>query len=61
VRPKARSFDPVTARTAVVNYALLVLILRPTEPLSERQFDELAILVAVALARAGRRAGGRRD
>jgi hypothetical protein len=53
--------DLWTAKVAAVNYALLTLVLRPTEPLSERQFDAVVIAVAVLLAHAQRRAGGDRE
>lgn len=57
----ASTFDQATARTAAVNYALLVLVLRPTAPTSPRDFDLAVLVLAVALARAEhRRAGGRR-
>jgi hypothetical protein len=44
---------------AALNYALLLLVLRPVEAMSERQFDAAVIALAVILARAERRAGGR--
>ena len=58
MRSRASMYDPVTARIAAVNFALLVLALRPDRP--KREFEALAIVVAVALARAERRAGGGR-
>lgn len=60
MRPRASWYDPVTARIAAVNFALLLLVMRPNEPMRERDFEALAILIAVALARAERRAGGGR-
>jgi hypothetical protein len=61
VRPRATSFDPATARTAAVNVAILSMILRPVEAMSERQFDAAVVALAVVLAHAERRAeGGRR-
>ena len=58
--PTARSFDRLTAQTAVVNVAILSMILRPLEPMSARDFDTVVLVIAVALARAEhRRAGGR--
>jgi hypothetical protein len=58
MRPRASTYDPATARIAAVNFALLVLVMRPDRPMREREFEALAIVVAVALARAERRAGG---
>lgn len=68
--PPAPGVDPMTApahaerlamaKVAAVNYALLVLVLRPLEPMSERDFDALVIAMAVVLAHAERRAGGPR-
>jgi hypothetical protein len=53
--------DRGTAKAAALNYALLLLVLRSAEPLSRREFDAVAIAVAVLLAVAQRRqAGGRR-
>jgi hypothetical protein len=52
--------DRQTAKTAAVNVAILSMILRPLEPMSERDFDAVVIAVAVVLAHAERRAGGRR-
>ena len=55
-----RSVDLQTAKVAALNYAVLVLVLRSTEPLSAREVDAVAIAVAVVLACAERRrAGGR--
>jgi hypothetical protein len=55
-----RPVDLQTAKVAALNYAVLLLVLRSTEPLSEREVDAVAIAVAVVLAQAERRAGGRR-
>jgi hypothetical protein len=52
--------DLEAARAAALNYAVLALVLRSTEPMSKREFDAVAIAVAVVLAVAERRAGGRR-
>jgi hypothetical protein len=52
--------DLQTAKAAAVNYAVLMLVLRPVEAMSERQFDAAVIALAVVLAHAERRAGGRR-
>jgi hypothetical protein len=61
MRPRTARFDPVTARTAAVNVAILNLVLRPVGPMREREFDLAVLVLAVALARAEhRRAGGRR-
>jgi hypothetical protein len=50
-----------TAKTAAVNVAILNMILRPLEPMTERDFDNVVIALAVVLACAERRrAGGRR-
>jgi hypothetical protein len=59
VTPRATSFDQATARTAAVNVAILSMILRPIEPMSERDFDAAVVALAVILAQAERRAGGR--
>jgi hypothetical protein len=53
--------DHHTAKVAAVNVALLTMILRPLEPMTERQFDAVVIALAVVLAHAERRAGGRGD
>jgi len=51
--------DLQTAKIAAVNVALLTMILRLSEPMSEREFEALVIALAVVLALAEhRRAGG---
>jgi hypothetical protein len=56
-----RRVDLQMAKVAAVNVALLTMILRPLEPMTEREFEALVIALAVVLAHAERRAGGRRD
>jgi hypothetical protein len=61
VRPRTTNFDPLIARTAVVNVAILNLVLRPIGSMRERELDLAVLVLAVALARAEHsRAGGRR-
>jgi hypothetical protein len=54
------SLDPATVRRVAAWYPLLVLVLRPAGPMRGRDFDTVVIAVALALARAECRAGGRR-
>ena len=53
--------DRQTAKVAAVNVALLTMILRPSEPMPEREFEALVIALGVVLTHAERRAGGRCD
>jgi hypothetical protein len=50
--------DLETAKVAAVNVALLTMILRPLEPMTEREFDALVVALAVVLAHAERRRAG---
>jgi hypothetical protein len=48
-------FDPLTARLAAMNVGLLPLVVRPVEPITVRDFDNLITALAVLLAVAERR------